>query len=43
MKIEGQYTFQAPREQVWKLLQDPGALSRALPGVERFEQVGQDA
>ena len=40
MKIEGEYTFGAPRQQVWNLLQDPAALSRALPGVERFEQVG---
>ena len=40
MKIEGEYTFGAPRQQVWDLLQDPAALSRALPGVERFEQVG---
>jgi uncharacterized protein len=40
MRIEGEYTFDAPRERVWGLLQDPDALSRALPGVEEFRQVG---
>jgi carbon monoxide dehydrogenase subunit G len=40
MKIQGEYTFGAPRQPVWDLLHNPDALSRALPGVERFEQVG---
>src|SRR5437763_13942280 len=40
MKIEGEYTFGAPRERVWGLLQNPDALSRALPGVQQFNQVG---
>jgi uncharacterized protein len=40
MKIDGEYTFGVPRDRVWELLQDPDALSRALPGVEEFRQVG---
>ena len=40
MKIQGEYTFGAPRQAVWDLLHSPAALSGALPGVERFEQVG---
>jgi uncharacterized protein len=40
MKIEGEYTFGAPPERVWGLLQDPEALSRALPGVEQFKAIG---
>jgi len=31
-----------PRERVWALLQDPGALARLLPGVEKLEVVGPD-
>jgi carbon monoxide dehydrogenase subunit G len=42
MKIEGEYTFNAPRDKVWELLQSPEALSHALPGVEEFGQVGPD-
>ncbi len=42
MKVEGEHTFDAPRDKVWELLQSPGALSRALPGVEEFGQVGPD-
>lgn len=31
-----------PRERVWALLQDPSALARLLPGVEKLEPLGQD-
>lgn len=42
MKIEGTYTFKAPRDQVYKILLDPDALKACLPGVQRFEKVGED-
>lgn len=38
MKLDGSYTFDAPRQLVWDTLQDPEALKRAIPGVETFEQ-----
>lgn len=31
-----------PREEVWRVLLDPEALARLLPGVERFETVAED-
>ena len=31
-----------PRERVWALLLDPSVLARLLPGVEKFEALGQD-
>jgi hypothetical protein len=34
--------FAHPRERVWALLQDPSALARLLPGVEKLEPVGPD-
>lgn len=40
MRIEGEYTFEAPRQDVWVVLHNPDALSRALPGVEQFREVG---
>ncbi len=40
MRIEGEYTFEAPRQDVWGVLHNPDALSRALPGVEQFREVG---
>jgi hypothetical protein len=42
MKIEGSYTFHAPREQVWKVLLDTDALARALPGCQGLNEVGEN-
>jgi carbon monoxide dehydrogenase subunit G len=38
MKIEGTYTFQAPQERVWEVLNTPVHLQKALPGCEKLEQ-----
>lgn len=42
MKIEGEYTFDGPREQVWELVRDPEVLVTALPGAQSLEQVGEN-
>jgi len=42
MKIEGSYTFNAAREQVWKVLLDPDALARLMPGCESLKKVGDN-
>jgi len=39
MKIEGIYSFPAPRALVWSLLHNPEIIRRALPGCEKFDQV----
>jgi|AP95_1055475.scaffolds.fasta_scaffold107734_2 carbon monoxide dehydrogenase subunit G len=41
MIIEGDYTFDGPREAVWDLLLDPEILSRALPGSGGLEQTDE--
>ncbi|MEW5987870.1 MAG: carbon monoxide dehydrogenase subunit G [Chloroflexota bacterium] len=41
MKIEGSYTFQAPRDVVWQALQDPDVLVKVMPGCERLEAIGE--
>ncbi len=41
MKLEGSYTMDAPRDVVFQTLQDPEALRGCLPGVERFDEVGE--
>ncbi len=38
MRIEGNYTFAAPSELVWSLLNDPVALRRAIPGCEQLHE-----
>ena len=38
MKLDGSYTFDAPRKLVWDTMQDPEALRKSIPGVETFEQ-----
>lgn len=42
MRIEGEYTFKAPRELVYDLLQDPDALAQAMPGKPKLEKVSDN-
>lgn len=42
MKLEGEYTFDGPREEVWKIVRDPEVLATALPGTQNLEQVGEN-
>ncbi len=36
MKIDGDYTFGAPRQLVWSLLHDPDTIRQAIPGCNQF-------
>jgi len=42
MKLEGEYVFDGPREEVWKIVRDPEVLATALPGAQELEQVGEN-
>jgi carbon monoxide dehydrogenase subunit G len=37
MKLEGTKEFDAPREVVWGVIDDPAKMARTMPGVESFE------
>jgi uncharacterized protein len=37
VNVSGERTFEAPREAVWKVLNDPESMARTMPGVESFE------
>jgi carbon monoxide dehydrogenase subunit G len=37
VKIEGTKTFEAPRETVWEVLNDPARMAKTMPGVQGFE------
>jgi carbon monoxide dehydrogenase subunit G len=39
MKLEGEYVFDGPREEVWDLVRDPEVLATALPGAQSLERV----
>lgn len=39
MRIEGTYTFTAPKELVWSLLHNPEIISRAIPSCQKFDQI----
>lgn len=41
MKLEGEYTFNGPREEVWKIMRDPDVLVTALPGTKSMKQVSE--
>jgi hypothetical protein len=41
VRIAGNYTFEASREEVWAALNDPEVLARTIPGCQRLEQVGE--
>ena len=42
MKVEGSHTIRAPREKVWRMLQDPDVLAKTTPGVKSMEREGED-
>lgn len=42
MKIEGTYTFKAPREKVWSVLLDPKIMAQCMPGCEGLKEVAPD-
>ncbi len=42
MKVEGSYTFEAPRERVWSVLLNPDSLQSCLPGCESMSVTGED-
>ena len=39
MKLDGEYLFNGPREQVWKLVRDPDVLATALPGTQSLNRI----
>ncbi|WP_019120657.1 CoxG family protein [Brevibacillus massiliensis] len=39
MQIEYTYTFDIPREHVWKYIQDEQVLKKSLPGCQSFQEV----
>lgn len=42
MKIDGDYLFKAPRQDVWEIILDPEVLATALPGTKSLEKVGEN-
>jgi hypothetical protein len=42
VKLDGTYTFDAPRETVWEALLDPEVLAKVMPGCERLEHIGEN-
>jgi len=42
VKIDGEYIFDGPREQVWEVVRDPEVLAAALPGTQKLEQTGEN-
>jgi len=42
MRIESEFTFDAPRQTVYEALQDPEILAGALPGTRSLERTGDD-
>lgn len=42
MKVEGSYTFDTPRDEVWTAMLDPEVLTNTLPGVQQLEKTGEN-
>jgi uncharacterized protein len=42
LKIDGSYTFNAPRDRVWQVLLDPKVLAQCVPGCDALNEVGPD-
>lgn len=43
MKLSGTASLSAPPARVWEALNDPGVLSRTIPGCKSLNEVGPDA
>ncbi len=39
MEMRGEYRIAAPREEVWRALNDPDVLRRSIPGCEEIEKI----
>jgi carbon monoxide dehydrogenase subunit G len=37
VRVAGERGFEAPREEVWRVLNDPAAMAATIPGVESFD------
>jgi carbon monoxide dehydrogenase subunit G len=42
MKLEGEFTFNGSRQEVWDLLQDPDILASSLPGTKNMQKISDD-
>jgi hypothetical protein len=42
VRIAGNYTFEATREEVWSALNDPEVLARTIPGCQRLDEVAEN-
>jgi hypothetical protein len=42
VKIEGEYTFDGPRDEVWEVMRDPEVLASALPGTQSLDQISEN-
>jgi carbon monoxide dehydrogenase subunit G len=42
LKIDGSYTFNAPRDRVWQVLLDPKIIAQCMPGCESMKEIGPD-
>lgn len=42
MKLEGEYIFDGPKEEVWKIVRDPEVLSTALPGTQSLDRISDN-
>jgi carbon monoxide dehydrogenase subunit G len=41
MIVDGEHTFNGPRQTVWDLLQDPEVLAKAMPGARKLVRTGE--
>lgn len=41
MKLEGEYIFDGPRDEVWTIVRDPEILAKALPGAQKLEKIDE--
>jgi len=41
MKLDGEYLFNGPRQELWKLVRDPDVLATALPGTQKLNKISE--
>jgi len=42
VRVEGEYVFDGPRDEVWEMVREPEVLATALPGTQRLDRVSEN-
>ena len=42
MKLEGNHTFNGPRQEIWEFIMDPAVIAKTIPGCDEMTEIDKD-